>query len=257
MKTEIGRTPALSVRNLSLEKKYRDISFNAYPGEILGLGGLAGSGKSSLARTLFGLHAPDEGSVLVGDAREVGRFRPVELMKNRVAFLPSDRKSEGLFLDQSLKYNISIANLDKVLNPWIKKSLEKRISEDYKESINIKASSLDMTVGKLSGGNQQKVMVARWFCYEPAVLIFEEPTRGIDVNAKVEVYKLIGNFVSQGGAVIIVSSEVQELEGICDRVLVMHNGRISAELTGKDLNKERITYYSVTKMGEPSYENGR
>jgi ribose transport system ATP-binding protein len=244
--SEIGREPIMTVRNLSLNKEYKDISFQLFPGEILGFGGLAGSGKSELARTLFGIKRSDVGTIIVDGEFTKKKYNPLFAMNSRIAFLPADRKTEGLFLDQPLTYNVSIVNLNKIADPWLKKKLEKELTTTYIEKINIKTPSPETTVRQLSGGNQQKVMIARWFCHEPKILIFEEPTRGIDVNAKVEVYKLIGEFVSQGGAVIIISTEVQELEGVCDRVLVMHNGTISAELKGDDISKEKITYHSVT-----------
>lgn len=244
-KVTIGSQPVLEVRGLSYQKEYRSVDFNLYPGEILGIGGLAGCGKSALARTLFGIHRPDEGEILLNRER-VERTGTASLIEQGVAFLPSDRKNEGLFLNQSLRYNISIANLKSVEKPFIRKRLEHGLAENYIGKISIKTPSSESVVRQLSGGNQQKAMIARWIATEPKIIIFEEPTRGIDVNAKVEVYRLIGDVVANGGAVVVVSSEVQELEGICDRAIVMHAGRISRELSGSELTKENITYYSIT-----------
>jgi ribose transport system ATP-binding protein len=241
-----GEKPVLEVRDISLEKEYTGISFQLHPGEILGIGGLAGCGKSALARTLFGLHQPERGEIRI-NGHPMARLDVSRHISQGLAFLPSDRKTEGLFLDRNVRYNISIANLPALQKPWIKPRLEKAMAEEYIRKIRIKTPSTETSVRQLSGGNQQKAMVARWLATKPDILIFEEPTRGIDVNAKVEVYKLIGEFVSNGGAVVLVSSEVQELEGICDRVIVMHNGRITSELTGGQISKEKITYYSVTK----------
>ena len=241
-----GEKPVLEVQDIGLEKEYTGISFQLHPGEILGIGGLAGCGKSALARTLFGLYQQERGEIRI-KGHIIPQLDVAEHISRGLAFLPSDRKTEGLFLDQNVRYNISIANLPAVQKPWIKPRLEKALVDEYIRKIRIKTPSAETSIRQLSGGNQQKAMVARWLATKPEMLIFEEPTRGIDVNAKVEVYKLIGEFVSQGGAVILVSSEVQELEGICDRVIVMHNGRITSELTGKQISKEKITYYSVTK----------
>jgi len=242
----LGASPVLEVSDISLNKEYEGISFQLFSGEILGIGGLVGCGKSALARTLFGLHQPDQGNIFIRGKR-IKKTSASGMISQGLVFLPSDRKTEGLFLDQNVRYNISIASLSSVQDPWIKHSPEKKLADEYIQKMNIKTPSSETPIRQLSGGNQQKAMIARWIATRPGVIIFEEPTRGIDVNAKVEVYKLIGEFVSQGGAVILVSSEVQELEGICDRVIVMHNGRVSSELRGENLTKGKITYYSVTR----------
>lgn len=239
-----GESPVLRVNGISLTKNYDDIGFELYPGEILGIGGLAGCGKSAVARTLFGIYSPGKGSIILKD-RCISGASTAEIVKNGLAFLPSDRKNEGLFLDQSVRYNISIANMGAIEKPWIRRNLEDFLVHEYIDKINIKTPSVDTVVRQLSGGNQQKAMIARWISIRPDVMVFEEPTRGIDINAKVEVYKLIGEFVFGGGAIILVSSEVQELEGICDRVIVMHNGSISSVLKHNEITKEKITYYSV------------
>ncbi len=241
----IGSEPILRVQRCSLPGYVKEISFDLHPGEILGIAGLVGSGKSLLARAVAGVAPERRGRVSIeGTPLPPGDVGAA--MDQGLVFLPADRKGEGLFLDETLRYNVSIANLKSLLKPWIRGKLEKDLVTSYMDKIRIKATSDQMQIKKLSGGNQQKAMIARWLSTKPRILVFEEPTRGIDVNAKVEVYQLIGEFVSSGGGAILVSSEVQELEGICDRVLVLHAGRLTAELSGNDVNKEKITYYSVT-----------
>lgn len=245
----VGETPILTVRKLYRKKEYSDISFDLHPGEILGIAGLAGSGKTSLARSLFGIEPWNAGTISIGEKSYEMPYTVLEAMKRGIAFLPSDRKNEGLFLNETVRYNITLANLGAVTEQWLRKKLEVLSAQEFIDALHIKTPSQNTAVGRLSGGNQQKVLLARWLFKNSTILIFDEPTRGIDVNAKVEVYKLMGDFVRKGGAIIMVSSEVTELEGICDRVLVMHNGRIAAELKSEELKKETITYHSVVSSG--------
>jgi ribose transport system ATP-binding protein len=246
----ISETPILSVRGLTHRRAFVDVSFNVRRGEILGIAGLSGSGKSELARALFGAEELKSGTIEIEGQVVPARLTPNEAIGRGIAFLPADRKSEGVFLDHDVKYNITISNLTEVMKGWIRAGTESAIATDYVSSLNIKTPSIYQSARNLSGGNQQKVMLARWLFTKPKVLVFEEPTRGIDVNAKVEVYKLIGQFVKQGGAVVLVSSELPELEGMCDRVIVMHNGAIAAELSREQISQATIAHYSVQKVGE-------
>jgi len=246
----ISSDPILQVRNLTHRKAFSDINFSLHRGEIIGFGGLAGSGKFELARALFGVEPISGGSIEIDGEIISGRLTPHDAIMRGVAFLPADRKSEGLFLEHDVQYNISIANLKELISGWIRGAPERRVAQSYVNALDIKTPSIHQTARHLSGGNQQKVMLARWLFAKPKILIFEEPTRGIDVNAKVEVYNLIGGVVKEGGAVIVVSSELPELEGICDRVIVMHDGMIAADLPRAQLSQETIAYYSVTTSGE-------
>ncbi len=237
--------------NISRNNAFSNIELQIRSGEIIGIGGLAGCGKVSLARTMFGLLRPDSGALSIERAgwdkvSFSNGYSVREAIRNGIAFIPADRKSEGLFLDQRVSYNITIANLEEVMHPWIRTDRERSVAGRYVDSLKIKTTGLQALCRNLSGGNQQKVMISRWFFSNPRLLIFEEPTRGIDVNAKVDVYRLINQFLSEGGAVLIISSEIPELEGMCDRVYVMHNGKVTAELAGTELRKENIAYYSVT-----------
>jgi ribose transport system ATP-binding protein len=246
---DISKSPILEARSLSHRRAFSDISFSVHRGEILGIGGLTGSGKSELARALFGAEKVVSGTIHLDGRPLPLHLSPQEAIRHGIAFLPADRKGEGLFLEHDIKYNITIANLGDVIQGWIRAAMENIVATDYVGKLSIKTPSIYQTARNLSGGNQQKVMLARWLFTQPKVLIFEEPTRGIDVNAKVEVYKLIGQFVKQGGAVILVSSELPELEGLCDRVIVMHSGSVSAELPRERLSQETIAYYSVAGEG--------
>ena len=246
----ISEKPVLRAHGLTHQRAFADVSFEVHRGEILGIGGLSGSGKSELARALFGAERLQGGTLEIEGRLLSTHLGPEEAIRQGIAFLPADRKSEGLFLDQDIRYNITISNLTDVIEGWIRTGTENGVARDYVSSLSIKTPSIYQTARNLSGGNQQKVMLARWLFTKPKVLVFEEPTRGIDVNAKVEVYKLISQFVKQGGAVILVSSELPELEGICDRVLVMHNGRITADLSREQLSQETIAYYCVQSVGE-------
>jgi len=246
----IGSDPILQVSNLSHRKAFSNISFSLHRGEIIGFGGLAGSGKFELARSLFGVEPITAGSIELDGKAISGNLTPQSAIQQGIAFLPADRKSEGLFLEHDVQYNISIANLKALIKGWIRGAPERQVAQSYVDTLDIKTPSIHQMARHLSGGNQQKVMLARWLFAKPKILIFEEPTRGIDVNAKVEVYHLIGEIVKEGSAVIIVSSELPELEGICDRVIVMHDGMIAADLPREQLSQETIAYYAVTTSGE-------
>lgn len=246
----IRQEPVLRAGGLTHEKAFKQIDLSLYEGEILGISGLVGSGKSELARAIFGAENLVAGSIEVGGKILPKNFKPYHAVAAGIGFLPSDRKSEGLFLDHDVTYNISISNLKELIRGWIRNHSELRIASDYISSLRIKTPSSRQIARNLSGGNQQKLMLARWLFSKPKLLIFEDPTRGIDVNAKVEVYNLIGDFIETGGAVIIVSSDLPELEGICDRVIVMRNGLIAADIPRDQISQQTIAYQCVTHFSE-------
>ena len=199
-----------------------------------------------MGRAIFGAEEIEGGTFNFNKSNLRKNHRPKHTIKAGIAFLPADRKSDGLFLIQDLKFNTSIANLPGVIKGWIRNGLETEITRNYITSLRIKTPSESQLAKNLSGGNQQKVMLARWLFNQSKLMIFEEPTRGIDVNAKVEVYNLMSEIVEAGNSVVIVSSDLAELEGICDRILVMRNGRIAKELVGDEIEQGQIAYYSVT-----------
>ena len=244
-KMELGNT-VLKVENLSNVKDFNDISFDLHEKEIVGIVGLAGCGKNEILRALFGLVKWQSGKVTLNG--EELKFKSVKsAMERKIAFLPAERKSEGIFAIQTVSWNTSIAALKKIMQGW-KLSLrkEKLITNKFISELGIKVHSPSMLISRLSGGNQQKVMLSRWFLTDPKVLLLEEPTRGIDVNAKVDVYNLIMRYVKQGNSVIMVSSEEGEVLGICDKIIVIHKGSMVATLDREKTSLEEIKRYSVS-----------
>lgn len=234
----------MKAETLSDGKVFENISFELHRGEILGIVGLEGCGKNEVIRTLFGERKIKQGQLTLNGKNYQNTIDGA--MKAGIAFLPAERKVEGLFLKQDLTWNISVASLPKIcrLNT-IQKSQENQEADQFIERLNIKCSGRSQNIAALSGGNQQKVMLSRWLMTDADILLLEEPTRGIDVNAKTEVYETIGACVEQQKGVIVVSSEEEEVLGICDKILVMKDGKISAVLNAKDTNVEEIKRYSV------------
>lgn len=224
----------LSVRNLS-NKKLKNISFDLRKGEILGFAGLIGAGRTELARAIFGIDKVYSGEIYV-KGKKVEIHHTVDAINNGIGYIPENRKTEGLFLIDSIKYNISISVLEKFIN-FIKvnRKKENSIVDNYSKFLDIKMVSLDQEVFYLSGGNQQKVLVSKWLATEPDILILDEPTRGIDIGSKSEIYHLIYRLAQQGVAVIMISSEMDEIVNLCNRVIVMHEGEITGELENSDM----------------------
>ncbi|MBR2188337.1 MAG: sugar ABC transporter ATP-binding protein [Eubacterium sp.] len=242
----------LETKNLSKKKAYQDVSIQVKAGEIVGLAGLNGSGKAGLIRALYGAETPDSGEIYIhGGRAELNN--PIEAMKHRIGFIGSERKVDGLFSDQSVEWNLTIAAIDK-LNPGkLDKKQAKEITDQYIRDLNVKTPGSDFMIGQLSGGNQQKVLVGRWLFFDPDIILVEEPTRGIDVRAKAEIYKFLNECCRKGKAVIVVSSESPELMGICNRILVMYEGNVVAELDGDHTSEAEIAYYTVQETGGKKY----
>lgn len=240
---EIGE-PIFEVKQLSREKSFQNISFNLHEREILGIVGLAGCGKNDLIRTLFGIEKPDQGELYIRNKKVI--IRDVkDAMDHKLAFLPADRKTEGNFAIKNVGWNMMIASLGLISkNTWLSNRKENKLVNSYIEKLKIKTNTSAQVISSLSGGNQQKVLLARWFLTNPDILLLEDPTRGIDVNVKTEVYKLITEFIKDGRAVIMVSSDEEEVVEICDRVIVLRNGQISADMKTSETNVEQIKKYS-------------
>ena len=240
----IGET-LLEVCGLTKKSTFEDISFELHKGEILGLAGLEGCGKSEVIRAVFGAAAYDSGTVKIhGSSLESGGVR--NAMDAGIAFVPAERKVDGLFLKQDIAWNMTIASLRQISRGrTLTRRLEDRVSADYMEKLRVKAKGIRQGISALSGGNQQKVMLARWMMMGGDVFLLEEPTRGIDVNAKTEVYEAIGEGVKSGKGVVIVSSEEEEVLGICDKILVMKQGRVTRVMDAKSATTEEIKHYSV------------
>ena len=246
---------ALSVRGLGRAPKVCDVSFELKKGEVLGLGGLVGAGRSELARLLFGADRPDKGSMTLGAKRFAPRS-PAGAVKAGMGFVPEERRAEGLILSKSLAFNLGLANLRSIiLNPMlplISGQRRRMLAERTIRELAIKTAAIETPVGQLSGGNQQKVVIGRWLRSRPKVLILDEPTRGVDVGARAEIHRLIRALASGGMAVLVISSEPEELPDLCDRVLVMAEGRIVSELTGEALTRDRIIAASYAGREERS-----
>lgn len=230
----------LRVEDLNQGTRLKDISFSVHAGEVLGVAGLVGAGRTELLRAVFGADPIDSGSFYV-DGRKVSIHSPRDAIQHGLVLLTEDRKAQGLLLHLSARENIAIAVLKQFTKfNIINHNKERELAQHFVNSMSIKVADLEQLVQNLSGGNQQKVVLSKWMATQPRVLIFDEPTRGIDVGAKVEIYKLINAFVAQGGAVIMVSSELPEVLGMSDRIMVIHNGRISGFLDRDEATQERI-----------------
>lgn len=231
----------LRVEGLTRNGVFRDISFTAYAGEILGFSGLVGAGRTEVMEAIFGATPLDGGKVFV-KGEEVHFKNPKEAISNKIGLVTEDRRRTGLLLEKNIIENTSLPSLPfhaKKLG-FVNKDWEKEQAQKYKESLKVKAPDLQTILRTLSGGNQQKVILGKWLAADTEILILDEPTRGIDVNARSEFYALMNDFVESGGAIIMISSEMPEVIGIANRVIVMREGRISGELTGEDINEQKI-----------------
>jgi ribose transport system ATP-binding protein len=236
---EIG-DPALEVDGLAREGVLSPVSLTVGTGEILGIAGLMGSGRTELARAIFGADPVDEGTVKIGGHALPGGD-PAASIQAGLGFLTEDRKQQGIVLQMSVGENISLTSLDDVARLGVLNLDEERKRvQGMVEKLNIRAASLDQEAVNLSGGNQQKVVLAKWLAAGCRALLFDEPTRGIDVGAKAEIYELIGDLVERGVAVVLISSEMPELLGLADRVAVMHDGKLQGVLDRSEATQERI-----------------
>ncbi|MBC3617155.1 ribose ABC transporter ATP-binding protein RbsA [Vibrio metschnikovii] len=224
-----------------------DVSFTLRRGEILGISGLMGAGRSELMKVIFGA-LPSERGVINLNGRTINPVSPQDGLANGIAYISEDRKGDGLVLGLSVKENMSLCALDKLTKGiQIQHGAEATAVEDFIQLFNIKTPSRNQIIGHLSGGNQQKVAIAKGLMTRPKVLILDEPTRGVDVGAKKEIYQLINKFKAQGMSIILVSSEMPEVLGMSDRILVMHEGRISGEFDAKQANQENLLACAVGK----------
>ncbi|MNW42603.1 Xylose import ATP-binding protein XylG [compost metagenome] len=220
----------------------KDVSLHVKKGEIVGIAGLMGSGRTELAQSIFGNPKSYKlrGELFSGGVQKVFK-NPKEAINDGIAYVTEDRKGDGLFLIQDIKQNISVANLHAISSQGvINNNEEVKISNEYKQSINIKAPSVEQLVGNLSGGNQQKVSLGKWLFVNPKLLILDEPTRGIDVGAKYEIYTLMNRLISEGMSIIMISSELTEVLGMSDRIYVMAEGQIKGELPIDEADQEKI-----------------
>ncbi len=221
---------ALRVRGLSSGERVRDVSFDLHRGEILGFAGLMGSGRTETMRAIFGADRAEDGCIYLGNSETPLRIRgPRDAVRAGIALLTENRKEQGLLLSLSLRANITLARLKYLVRfGWLKPSMERAVAGRLAINLGVRAASIEQKASELSGGNQQKIVIARWLFRDSDILIFDEPTRGIDIGAKFEIYRMLRELTERGKAIIVVSSELQELIGICDRIAVMSAGRLAA-----------------------------
>jgi len=245
-KDRVAGKIVLEARNInSKSKNLRDISFYLKKGEVLGITGLVGAGRTELVRAIFGADKFDNGEIFVNGRKEDIRnvMKAIDL---KIGLVPEERKVGGLIHDFSVAKNITLVGLKKTIRKtFLNNALEKEAADRYKKMLRISTPSLNMSIEALSGGNQQKCIISKWLYVDADIMIFDEPTRGIDVGAKQEIYRILDNLARQGTAIIIVSSELPEILGMCDRILVMCDGRITAELNGDETSQEEILGYAI------------
>lgn len=235
------------VKNLNAGKMVRNINFSVYEGEIVGFAGLMGAGRTETTRAIFGVDPKESGEIYVDD-RKIEIKCPMDAIKNGVVLAPEDRKKDGLCTKLSIRHNLTLPNLDIVCNKLgvVDSKKEEALCDKAVVDLKIKAPNVEVDSGNLSGGNQQKVVVGKWLARDSRVVIFDEPTRGIDVGAKVEIYNLMNELKKQGIAVMFVSSEMPEVMGIADRIIVMCDGRITGEVMARDTTQNEILTLATT-----------
>lgn len=237
----------LEVKNLSHEKAFKDVSFQVRKGEILGIAGLVGAGRTEVIETIFGIRHKVGGEVLI-DGKAVDINSPEDAIRNGMALLTEDRRSDGIFPMLNIQDNMAAANMDKYVrgNRLLNFKLMKDDALRFKDNLSIKTPNLLQKMENLSGGNQQKVLVARWLLTNPDILFLDEPTRGIDVGAKSEIHRLITNLAGEGKSIVMISSELPEVMGMSDRIMIMHEGKVTGIVENtKNLTQEEIMKYAT------------
>jgi rhamnose transport system ATP-binding protein len=247
--TEPGRV-VLKVDRLTREGVFTDVSFDVRAGEIVALAGLVGAGRTEVARAVFGIDRADAGSVEV-EGRRLPAASPTAAMSAGVGLVPEDRRQQGLVMDFSIERNIALASLDAVRRgPLIPRGSERRFAKDWALRLQLKYSKLTNPVWTLSGGNQQKAVLAKWLARNPKLLIVDEPTRGIDVGTKAEVHRLLSELAGQGVAVLMISSELPEVLGMADRIIVLFEGRVMREFTRAEATEDAIMHAATGTVDE-------
>lgn len=233
-------TEVLRVEGLTQGSRLKDISFGAYGGEVLGIAGLVGAGRTEMVRCIFGADRFDSGTIYI-DGKPAKISSPRDAIHHGIGLLTEDRKRQGLILTMSTRHNITMAVLGRLTHGlFTNQNREQELAQTFIQNLAIKASSQDQLAVNLSGGTQQKVVLSKWMATQPRVLIFDEPTRGIDVGAKVEIYRLMNDLAREGVAILMISSELPEILGMSDRVLVIHEGRVAGILSREEATEERV-----------------
>jgi len=240
----------LDVRNLTRIGAFRDVSFSVRSGEIVGLAGLVGAGRTEVARVLFGLDRADEGEVLL-DGKRVHFGTPSAALRAGLAYVPEDRHLDGLVEGFSIAENVTLPIIPRLFpRLFVRTSRERELASGYAERLRIRSNGVRDLVESLSGGNQQKVVIAKWLATNPRVLILDEPTRGVDIGAKVEVHRIISDLAASGLAIVLISSELPEVLAMSDRILVLHEGRIAAEIPRAEATEERVMFAATGQVAE-------
>ena len=248
------REVVLEVKEVSSSHHFKNVSFQLYKGEVLGVAGLIGAGRTELMRAIFGADSYEHGDVLLYGESIKGKS-PKEIIRRGVGLIPEDRRGQGLLLEKTVRENTSLASLkENSHNGFIDFSWEKREAVSYIEKLRIKTPSDLAIIKNLSGGNQQKVVIAKWLLAKSKILIMDEPTRGIDVNAKAEIYELMKNFVEEGGSIILVSSELPEVLGCSNRIMVMREGYVTGFLDSAEATEENVMLFASKGNEEVAYE---
>lgn len=235
----------LEVKGLTRNDYCQDINFQLRKGEVLALAGLMGAGRTEVAEALFGYRKMNKGEIFI-DGQKVKISNPIQAKKHGIGFVTEDRKSEGLVVDFSIKDNIMLTNLDKASKmSVINSKKESTFVNNLMKKLGVRSSGAMQTAKSLSGGNQQKVVIAKWLGDAPEILILDEPTRGVDIGAKKEIYQIINDLAEQGVAILMISSELPEVIGMADRVLVMHEGKITGEVSKEEMTQEKIMHYAT------------
>ena len=240
----------LEIKNFTRKKEFRNVSFDVKAGEIVGMAGLMGAGRSELMMALFGVTKLEEGEVYIrGEKVEIKE--PLDAIKHKIAFLTEDRKLTGLYLPLTVKENIMMTNLNQFTSGGrLQHRKMEKVCEEEVQKFTIRTPSIKQKVELLSGGNQQKVLVSRWMLADPDILILDEPTRGIDIGAKSDIYALMTKLAKEGKAIIMISSELPEIIGMSDRVVIMHEGKLTGILDRSELDQERILAYAAGELDD-------
>jgi len=237
--------PRLELTDVSVAGAFESLSITVHAGEVVGIGGVAGSGKGEVPRAVFGLRRRTGGSVQL-DGKTLDIRSPRDAIDAGIAYVTPDRQAEGLALGQSVGDNITLASLPEFTSAgWVARGSQRAAAAKIVEQLGIRTPSVDAEAGQLSGGNQQKVLLGRWVLRDPTVLLMDEPTRGVDVAAKADIYKIIDEQTREGAAVLLVSSDLPELVAMCDRVIVVRHGRAVAELTGEALSEQSVLEHAL------------
>jgi ABC-type sugar transport system ATPase subunit len=246
---QIGK-PMLEVSGLSRVMKFDDISLTVHAGEIVGMAGLVGSGRTDVARALFGALEIDKGVVKI-EGQEVKISHPRDAMAKGLIYLPEDRQHNALLMPMSVAQNMTLSVLER-LSPggWLRERAQHDVTQQYIDKLHIVLRRMTQAVCELSGGNQQKVVLSKWMLTQPKIMILDEPTRGIDIGAKAEVHRLMGELAAQGMAILMISSELPEILAMSDRIIVMREGRITGELEQKEATGERVMALATGQVRE-------